>query len=113
MKELVDEYRFKLVEAIAELDEDLLEKYLEGEELTEAELKSGIRQATIANTIIPVTCGSSYKNKGVQKLLDCVVDYMPSPLDVPHIKGVVPEPKSRKKENPQTMLRFRLWHLRL
>jgi elongation factor G len=113
MKELVDEYRFKLVEAIAELDEDLLEKYLEGEELTEAELKSGIRQATIANTIIPVTCGSSYKNKGVQKLLDCVVDYMPSPLDVPHIKGVVPgteeqEERESSDDAPFSALAFKI-----
>ena len=77
MKELVEEYRFKLVEAIAELDEGLLTKYLDGEELSEDELKAGIRQATVATKIIPVTCGSSYRNKGVQKLLDCVVDYMP------------------------------------
>lgn len=88
MKELAEEYRFKLVEAVAELDEELLNKYLEGEELTLEELKKGIRVATIANKIIPVTCGSSYKNKGVQRLLDCIVDYMPSPLDIPDIKGV-------------------------
>jgi elongation factor G len=90
MKELADEYRHKLVEAIAEQDEDLLSKYLEGEELTVDELKAGIRKATISNMIIPVTCGSSYRNKGVQKLLDCVVDYMPSPLDIPPIKGKKP-----------------------
>ena len=87
MKDLADEYRFKMVEAIAEQNEDLLAKYLDGEELTEDELKGGIRIATIANKIVPVTCGSSYKNKGVQSLLDCVVDYMPSPLDIPAIKG--------------------------
>ncbi len=91
MKELAQEYRAKLVEAVAELDEDLLTKFFEGEEITEEELKVGIRNATISNTIIPVTCGSSYKNKGVQKLLDCVVDYMPSPLDIPHIKGILPD----------------------
>lgn len=91
MKELAEEYRGKLIEAIAELDEDLLAKFFEGEEITEEELKVGIRNATISNTIIPVTCGSSYKNKGVQKLLDCVVDYMPSPLDIPHIKGILPD----------------------
>ncbi|NMA67535.1 MAG: elongation factor G, partial [Clostridiaceae bacterium] len=87
MKELAEEYRFKLVESVAELDEDLLTKYLEGEELTTEELKRGIRQATIANLIVPVTCGSSYRNKGVQLLLDAMVDYLPSPLDIPPIKG--------------------------
>ncbi|NLU53604.1 MAG: elongation factor G [Clostridiaceae bacterium] len=87
MKELADEYRFKMVEAIAELDEELLNKYLEGEELTEEELKQGIRKATIANAIVPVTCGSSYRNKGVQMLLDAVVDYLPSPVDIPPIQG--------------------------
>ena len=113
MKELVEEYRFKLVEAIAELDEDLLSKYLDGDELTEDELKSGIRKATIATTIVPVTCGSSYKNKGVQKLLDCVVDYMPSPLDVPHITGVVPgteeqEERESSDEAPFSALAFKI-----
>jgi elongation factor G len=88
MKDLAEEYRLKLVEAVAELDENLIEKYLGGEELTEQELKEGIRKAVVSNTIIPVTCGSSYKNKGVQKLLDCIVDYVPSPLDIPAIKGV-------------------------
>ncbi len=88
MKDLAEEYRLKLVEAVAELDENLIEKYLGGEELTEQELKEGIRKAVVSNTIIPVTCGSSYKNKGVQKLLDCIVDYLPSPLDIPAIKGV-------------------------
>jgi elongation factor G len=88
MKELAADYRFKLVEAVAELDEDLLNKYLEGEELTIEELKKGIRAAVISNKMVPVTCGSSYRNKGVQRLLDCVVDYMPSPLDIPAIKGI-------------------------
>jgi len=88
MKDLAEEYRLKLVEAVAELDEQLIEKYLGGEELTEQELKEGIRKAVVSNIIIPVTCGSSYKNKGVQKLLDCIVDYLPSPLDIPPIKGV-------------------------
>ncbi len=88
LKDLAEEYRFKMVEAVAELDEELLSKYLGGEELSIDELKTGIRNATIANLIVPVTCGSSYRNKGVQMLLDCVVDYMPSPLDIPDIKGV-------------------------
>lgn len=90
MKDLAEEYRFKMVESVAELDEELLNKYLEGEELTIEELKRGIRLATIANKIVPVTCGSSYRNKGVQLLLDAVVDYLPSPVDIPPIKGVKP-----------------------
>ncbi len=90
MQELAEEYRFKLVESVAELDEELLNKYLEGEELTIEEIKRGIRLATITNKIVPVTCGSSYRNKGVQLLLDAVVDYMPSPLDIPAIKGTKP-----------------------
>ena len=88
MKDIANEYREKLVEAVAELDEETMMKYLEGEELTEAEIRNGIRLATIAVKIIPVTCGSSYKNKGVPQLLDCVVEYMPSPLDVPAIDGI-------------------------
>ncbi|MFO7635826.1 MAG: elongation factor G [Clostridia bacterium] len=82
------EYRNKLMEVVAEEDEELLMKYLEGEEMTQDEIKKGLRKATIKVDIIPVTCGSAYKNKGVQKLLDAIVDYMPSPLDVPAIKGV-------------------------
>jgi elongation factor G len=88
MKELAEEYRNNLIEAVAEQDEDLMMKYLEGEELTLEEIKRGIRKATINVSIIPVMCGSSYKNKGVQKLLDAVIDYMPSPLDIPAIKGM-------------------------
>ncbi len=88
MKELAEEYRGKLVEAISEQDEELMMKYLEGEELTLEEIKKGIRKATISVSMIPVMCGSSYKNKGVQKLLDAVIDYMPSPLDIPAIKGM-------------------------
>ncbi|MBQ2938288.1 MAG: elongation factor G [Clostridia bacterium] len=87
MKAQADEYRNIMVEAVAEQDEELMMKYLEGEELTEEEIKKGLRAGTIANKIVPVTCGSSYKNKGVQELLDAVVDYMPSPLDIDHIKG--------------------------
>ncbi len=88
MQELAEEYRTVLLEAVAEQDESLMEKYLEGEELTIEEIKRCLRLATIKVDIIPVACGSSYKNKGVQKLMDAVVDYMPSPLDVPAIKGV-------------------------
>ena len=91
MQDLANEYREKLIESVAELDEDLMEKYFGGEELTIDEIKSTIRKATIDNTMVPVTCGSSYRNKGVQMLLDAIVDYMPAPTDVPAIKGVDPE----------------------
>jgi len=88
---LAKEWRDKMVESVAETDETLMEKYLEGEELTEQEIKSAIRKACIANEMVPVFCGSAYKNKGVQLMLDGVVDYMPSPLDIPPIKGVHPK----------------------
>lgn len=91
MKDIAEEYHNKLVEAVAEQDEELMMKYLEGEELTVEEIKSGIRKATIAVKMIPVICGSSYKNKGVQELLDSVVAYLPSPLDIPAIKGILPD----------------------
>ncbi len=91
MVELAQEYRAALVEAVASTDEELMEKYLCDEELTIEELKGAIRRATINNEIVPVVCGSSYRNKGVQKMLDAVVDYMPSPLDIPAIKGVNPD----------------------
>ena len=91
MVELAEQYRAELVEAVASTDEELMEKYLCDEELTIEELKGAIRRATINNEIIPVVCGSSYRNKGVQKMLDAVVDYMPSPLDIPAIKGVDPD----------------------
>ena len=91
LKEQAQEYHDKLIEAVAETDEDLMMKYLEGEELTKEEIKAALRKATISNEIVPVTCGSSYKNRGVQKLLDAIVDYMPAPTDVEAIKGVNPE----------------------
>lgn len=87
MKELAVEYRAAMVEAIAELDEDLMMKYLDGEEISEEELKTVLRKGVINNDIVPVICGSSYKNKGVQMMIDAVIDYMPSPLDIPAIKG--------------------------
>ncbi len=88
MMDMAKEYRDKMIEAVAEQDEELMMKYLDGEELTEEEIKKGLRMGTISNTIVPVCCGSSYKNKGVQELLNAIVDFMPSPLDIPHIKGV-------------------------
>ena len=82
-----EKFRGQMIEAAADQDEELMMKYLEGEEITEAEIKTALRKGTIANKIVPVVCGSSYKNKGVQELLDAVVDFMPSPLDIAHIKG--------------------------
>ena len=90
-RELAEEWREKLVEAVAETDEDLTLKYLEGEEITEAELKEGIRRATLNVDFYPVLCGSAFKNKGVQLLLDAVLAYLPSPLDIPAIKGIDPK----------------------
>ncbi len=91
MAEKVEEYRYRLVEEVACYNDSLLEKYLEGEELTEEELKSAIRQGTIKGDIIPVLCGSAFKNKGIQELLNAVVDYLPSPMDVPPVEGKSPK----------------------
>ena len=91
MVDKANEYRAQMLDAVAEHDEEIMLKYLDGEELTIDEIKTCIRKATIANEMVPVTCGTSYKNKGVQKLLDAVIDYMPSPLDVDHITGTNPE----------------------
>ena len=91
MKELAQKYHDELIEAVAEQDEELMEKYFSGEELTIEEIKRTIRKATIANTMVPVVCGTSYRNKGVQKLLDAIIDYMPAPTDIPAIKGINPE----------------------
>ena len=100
MKELADKYRSELLDSVAEQDEAIMEKYLEGEELTIDEIKKAIRSATINNDIVPVICGTSYKNKGVQKLLDAVIDYMPSPLDIPPIAGVNPDTKEEDYRKP-------------
>ena len=113
MVEQAEEYRNILVEAVAENDEVLMEKYLEGEEITREELKAAIRKETIANTLVPVTCGSSYKNRGVQKLLDAIVDYMPAPTDVEDIKGVNPETEEQETrpssdEAPFAALAFKI-----
>jgi elongation factor G len=107
------EYRGKLVEAVAETDDVLLEKYFAGEELTKEELKDGIRKATIAMKFTPVTCGSALKNKGVQKLLDAIIDYMPNPLDVLQIKGINPnngqeEIRHSSDEEPFSGLAFKV-----
>jgi elongation factor G len=91
MRELAETYHDSMLEAISDYDEAIMEKYLEGEEVSQEEIKAALRKACILAELVPVTCGSSFKNKGVQKLLDCVVEYMPSPLDVPPIKGVNPK----------------------
>ena len=113
MIDLANEYREKLIEAAAEYDEIILEKYLDGKEISSNEIKSCVRKGTICCGLIPVLCGSSYKNKGVQKLLDAVVDYMPSPCDVPAIKGINPENNeevSRKSsdDEPFAALAFKI-----
>ena len=107
------EYREKLVEAVAETDEELMMKYLEGEEITNEELKAGIRKATINVEFFPVLCGSAFKNKGVQLMLDAVIDYLPSPLDIPAIKGVNPdtdeeETRPASDEEPFAALAFKI-----
>ena len=91
MLELAQEYRDKLVEAVSDFDDDIMELYLEGEEVPSDKIRAALRKATVAVKLVPVTCGTSYKNKGVQKLLDAIVDYMPSPLDVPAIEGIHPK----------------------
>ncbi|MCY7016092.1 elongation factor G [Streptococcus sanguinis] len=111
--EQAQEYREKLVEAVAETDEDLMMKYLEGEEITTDELKAGIRRATINVEFFPVLCGSAFKNKGVQLMLDAVIDYLPSPLDIPAIKGINPdteeeETRPASDEEPFAALAFKI-----
>ena len=113
LQDLAEEWREKLVEAVAETDEDLMERYLEGEEISEAELKAAIRKATCAVEFYPVLCGSAFKNKGVQLMLDAVVDYLPSPLDVPAIKGVDPNTDAEVErhssdEEPFSALAFKV-----
>lgn len=97
LMDLANEWREKLLESVAEADEELMMKFLEGEEITKAEIKKVIRAATIAGEMIPVTCGSAYRNKGVQLMLDAVIDYMPSPLDIPPIKGIVPDTEEEEE----------------
>ena len=113
MVDQVEEYRNRLVEAAAEADEDLMEKYFEGEELTREEIIKALRKRTIANEIVPVCCGSSYRNKGVQPMLDYIVDLLPSPLDIKPVQGVKPntkEPLERKAEDsePFSALAFKI-----
>lgn len=112
MKAQAEEYREAMIEAVAEADEEIMMKFLEGEEITTAEIKAAIRKMTIENRMIPVTCGSAYKNKGVQHMIDALVDYMPSPLDIPPIAGVTPEGEEDVRESgdnePFSALAFKI-----
>ena len=113
MKELAEKYRNELVESVAEQDDALLEKFFEGEELTVEEIKSCIRKATIDNAMVPVVCGTSYRNKGVQLLLDAIVDYMPAPTDIEAIKGINPDTQEEEvrhssDDEPFSALAFKI-----
>ncbi|NET28219.1 elongation factor G [Okeania sp. SIO1I7] len=112
VEELAQEYRLKLVESVAETDDTLTEKYLEGEELTEEEIRKALRQGTIAGTIVPMLCGSAFKNKGVQLLLDAVVNYLPAPTEVPAIQGTLPngelDTRPSDDEAPLSALAFKI-----
>ncbi|WP_346887978.1 elongation factor G [Clostridium sp. UBA1056] len=112
LAEKAEEYRMAMIEAIAETDEELMEKYLEGEEITEDELHAGLRKATIANEIVPCICGSSYKNKGVQEMINGVVAYLPSPLDIPAVKGTTldgeEDSREASDEVPMSALAFKI-----
>lgn len=114
LQDKAEEYRNLMIEAIAETDEELMMKYLDGEELTKEELKAALRKATINNEIVPVICGSSYKNKGVQEMIDLVVDYLPSPIDIPAVKGIsVDDPdveleREASDDAPMSALAFKI-----
>ena len=113
MKEIAEKYHKEMIEAIAECDEELFELYCADEEISKDMIKNAIRKGTIANKIVPVVCGTSYRNKGVQKLLDAIVDYMPSPLDVPAIKGINPDTEQEEErhssdEEPFAALAFKI-----
>lgn len=112
-KEKAEKYRMDMIENLSEVDDGIMEKYLEGEEISQEEIKAAIRKGTISNEFVPVTCGTSYRNKGIQKLLDAVVDYMPSPLDVPAIKGTNPKDGSEmirhsSDQEPLAALAFKI-----
>ncbi|MGB3512674.1 MAG: elongation factor G [Microcoleaceae cyanobacterium] len=112
VEELAQEYRLKLVESVAETDDALTEKYLEGEELTEQEIRSALRKGTLTGSIVPLLCGSAFKNKGVQRLLDAVVDYLPAPTEVPPIQGILPNGEVTTRysddESPLAALAFKI-----
>ena len=112
LKDQAEEYRASMIESIAETDEELMMKYLDGEEITKEELKAALRKAVIKNEIVPVLCGSSYKNKGVQQMIDAVVDYLPSPLDIPPVKGVNEDGEEDERkasdDEPMSALAFKI-----
>jgi elongation factor G len=112
MQDKVAEFRTKLVESVSETDDNLMEKYLEGEDLSEAEIKAALRKGTVAGTIVPMICGSAFKNKGVQPLLDAVLDYLPSPTEVPPIQGTLPNGEATERrasdEEPLSALAFKI-----
>lgn len=113
MKDLAEEYRGKLIEAAAELDEELMMKYLEGEELTNEEIKAAIRKGTLNVEFYPVLCGTAFKNKGIQKVLDAVIDYLPAPIDIASIKGIIPDTdeeveRHSSDEEPFSALAFKI-----
>ena len=113
LKEKAEEYRQKMLDAVAETDDDLMMKYLEGEEITEEEIKKAIRKATVECKICPVVCGSSYKNKGIQPMLDAVIDFMPAPIDIPPIKGTNPDTgeeghRAASDDEPFSALAFKI-----
>ena len=113
MRDLAEEYRDKLLEAVSDFDEEIMELYLEGEEVPTDRIRAAIRKATVSVEMVPVVCGTSYKNKGVQKLLDAIVDYMPNPLDIPAIEGINPkteEPEIRSADDsaPFSALAFKI-----
>ncbi|NJK62335.1 MAG: elongation factor G [Synechococcaceae cyanobacterium SM2_3_1] len=112
VKDLVDEYRAKLIEAVAETDESLMERFFADDQFSEAEIKAGVRAATIRGQMVPMLCGSAFKNKGVQRLLDAVVDYLPSPTEVPAIKGLLPDgaeaTRTSNDEEPLSALAFKV-----
>jgi len=113
MRDLADEYRTNLLEAVSDFDDEIMEMYLEGEEVPADKIRAAIRRATVAVKMVPVVCGTSYKNKGVQKLLDAIVDYLPSPLDIPAVEGVNPktgetETREASDDAPFSALAFKI-----
>ncbi|WP_096634724.1 elongation factor G [Clostridium cochlearium] len=113
MKDMAEEYRNAMIEAIVELDEELMMKYLEGEEISIEELDAALRKGVLANKIVPVMCGSSYKNKGVQPMIDAIIKYLPSPLDIPPVKGIHPETgeeieRKASDDEPMSTLAFKI-----
>lgn len=113
MMELAKEYREKLLDAVSDIDEEIMMMVLEDQEVPADMIRAALRKGCVENTLVPVTCGTSYRNKGVQKLLDAIIDFMPSPLDLPALKGVDPDTGERTSVPLMTMRPSLLWRLRL